>query len=144
MKFKSKETKYLQFGRDTIKLEKGKTYDTEKDFDDKFVQSIKYIIKMNSKLFRIIKEHKKTQEPVEEPVQETETIEEEETTENTEESTETSTTETITKSELDNMTKSELLELQEKYNLDVSSSNLKQEIYEQVETYLMENDLLVD
>jgi hypothetical protein len=37
MKFKTKETKYLQFGRETIKIEKNKVYDIEKDFDRKFI-----------------------------------------------------------------------------------------------------------
>ena len=154
MKFKSKETKYLQFGRETIKIEKGKVYDIEKDFDKKFIQPITYIVKMNSKQFKIVNDYKKTKqvkepnevissplveepseptpEPVQEPTQEPEVEEE------------TQNVEVIKKSDLDQMTKQELLELQEKYNLEVTSSNLKQEIYEQVENYLLEQDLLVD
>lgn len=154
MKFKSKETKYLQFGRETIKIEKGKVYDIEKDFDKKFIQPITYIVKMNSKQFKIVNDYKKTKqvkepnevissplleepseptpEPVEEPTQEPEVEEE------------TQNEEVIKKSDLDQMTKQELLELQEKYTLEVTSSNLKQEIYEQVENYLLEKDLLVD
>ena len=154
MKFKSKETKYLQFGRETIKIEKGKVYDIEKDFDKKFIQPITYIVKMNSKQFKIVNDYKKTKqvkepnevissplveepseptpEPVEEPTQEPEVEEE------------TQNEEVIKKSDLDQMTKQELFELQEKYNLEVTSSNLKQEIYEQVENYLLEQDLLVD
>lgn len=155
MKFKTKETKYLQFGRETIKIEKNKVYDIEKDFDRKFIQPITYIVKMNSKQFKIVNDYKKTKQVketnevissplVEEPVNEPtpESVEEPKYEQEVEE--EIQNEEVVKKSDLDQMTKQELLELQEKYNLDVTSSNLKQEIYEQVENYLLEQDLLVD
>lgn len=145
MKFKTREPKYLQFGRETIKIEKDKVYDIEKDFKNRFIKPITYIVKRNSRVFDIVNEDtkKEEQEPKKEvnEVISSDLIEEPQETEQDQEE---KSDDVFKKSDLDQMTKTELLELQERFNLDASSSDLKQEVYEQVENYLLEQDLLVD
>ena len=168
MKFTVNEDKFVQFGSEQIVFKKGQVYKLE-DFPKNIRQSLSYIIRMNKQTFNVISDQKPKQvvsqpvvvEPKKEEVkdekeevkvedvkEEYEIKEEEKQVEKTKEEQEYEEEKkdniSITEKELNDMTKQELIEFGEgKLGIDIIVNNKKQEIYDQILDYLLENDMIV-